>query len=228
MENPYDNNKICFIYCSNNDQILIQSLLALNTLHIPPGFTWEYRVLKNASCITQAYNDGINSTNAKYKVYLHQDIIIINKNFLFDILTLFTKYPALGMMGVVGSKTLLPTDYNWVNSSSPYGKLYWGPNINSLELLRWNEVTPDIELMQVVDGILMVTQYDLPWRADILRGWHFYDMAQCLEFARVGWAVGIPRQVEPWCWHLSHLMTGAGYDSERQIFLQHYGPILAK
>lgn len=223
----YDYNKICFIYCANNEEMLSQSLKALNTLNVPPGFTWEHQVIRNAPCITQAYNDGINSTNAKYKVYLHQDIVILNRNFLFDIINSFTKYPHLGMIGVAGAKVLPPSGM-WVESPTAYGKLYWGHDINSLELLSWNEVTTEIEWVQAVDGILMATQYDFPWRADIFRGWHFYDISQSLEFAKAGLSLGIPKQITPWCWHIYHVMAGIGYEGERQIFLKEYQQMISK
>ncbi len=220
----YDCNKICFIYCSNNEQLVLESLQTVSSLITPPGFTWEYRIMKNASCITQAYNDAINSTNAKYKVYLHQDIMILNKNFIRDMLSLFNKYPSLALMGVVGAKVLPPNGI-WVESNSGYGKFYWG-NQNAMELYAWNEVLNELEPVQVVDGIIMMTQYDLPWRADLFRNWHFYDISQCLEFGKLGWLIGIPRQREPWCLHKLHIMSNIGYEAERQLFLREYGHLI--
>ena len=34
----------------------------------------------------------------------------------------------------------------------------------------WHEV-------EAVNGSLIATQYDIPWREDILSGWEFYDVA---------------------------------------------------
>ena len=36
--------------------------------------------------MTSGYNNAMKKTDAKYKVYLHQDVFILNHNFLMDIL----------------------------------------------------------------------------------------------------------------------------------------------
>lgn len=222
----YDNNKICFIYCSNNDQLVQESINYLNILNVPAGFSWEYRIIKDAPFITQAYNNALNSSNAKYKVYLHQDMMILNKNFMNDILDLFIKYPSLGMLGVAGAKVLPPTGV-WVDSTSCYGKFYWGES-SSMQLFAWHEVVGEFEPVQVVDGIIMITQYDLPWRADLFQNWHFYDISQCMEYLKAGLTIGIPHQPEPWCLHKIHNMSALGYETERQIFVREYGHYLTQ
>ena len=84
-----DPHKICFIYCVNNDHYLFESLRSLKQLNIPDGFTFENRIIKNATGLTKAYNDAMKSSNAKYKIYLHQDIVVINPNFLNELITMF-------------------------------------------------------------------------------------------------------------------------------------------
>ena len=39
-----------------------------------------------------------------------------------------------------------------------------------------------------IGGLIMITQYDIPWRDDIFDGWHFYDASQSIEFIRKGFA----------------------------------------
>ena len=57
----------------------------------------------------------------------------------------------------------------------------------------WHEV-------EAVNGSLIATQYDIPWREDILSGWEFYDVAQSLEMRRAGYKVVVPYQREAWCY----------------------------
>ncbi len=52
-------------------------------------------------------------------------------------------------------------------------------------LLSLGNVKNDYEQVRVIDGLIMVTQYDLPWREDLFLGWHFYDVSQCLEFLKL-------------------------------------------
>ena len=56
--------------------------------------------------------------------------------------------------------------------------------------------------MAMLDGVFLMTQADVPWRADLLRGWHFYDIAACAEFRRAGYGLAVPRQDTPWFTHL--------------------------
>ena len=55
--------------------------------------------------------------------------------------------------------------------------------------------------VEAIDGMLMVTQYDVRWREDLDLGWDFYDLSQSLEYRRQGYHVGIPFQTTPWCMH---------------------------
>jgi len=219
-----DDHKICFIYCANNDHILLESIRSVTASYLPGGYKTENRIIKNASGIAKAYNDGMYSSNAKFKIYLHQDIIINNPNFLKELLILFLKYPKLGLLGVSGPK-LMPLSGYWPHAPVCYGKFLWGEPGAAVPL-AWNEVTADYEPVQAVDGIAMITQYDLPWRDDIFKGWHFYDISQSFEFIKAGYDVGVPRQSSPWFLHRQHEVSMAGYEPEQQLFLAHYGYLI--
>ena len=219
-----DNHKICFIYCVNNDHLVLESLRSVNNSYLPNGYVVENRIIKNASSLTKAYNDGMNSSNAKYKIYLHQDIIINNPNFVKEMLMIFLKHPKLGLLGAIGPKHMPRSGY-WPDAPVCYGKILWGESGNSAPM-TWNEVTADYEPVQVVDGIAMITQYDVPWRDDIFRGWHFYDISQSFEFIKAGYDVGVPRQLSPWFLHRQHQVSMVGYESEKQLFLTHYGYLI--
>ena len=46
------------------------------------------------------------------------------------------------------------------------------------------------EPADALDGILLATAYDIPWREDLFDGWHFYDISQCYEFRKAGYIAG--------------------------------------
>ncbi|HEX3047075.1 MAG TPA: glycosyltransferase family protein [Bacillota bacterium] len=223
-----DPHQICFIYSANNDALLAESMGSVNSLYIPGGYQVENRVIRNATSITQAYNQGMLSSHAKYKIYLHQDLLILNRNFLKELVILFRKYPRLGLLGIAGPKIIPPNAY-WPDATVCFGRFLWGTGKPEETVpLAWHEVTGDYESVQAVDGIIMMTQYDLPWREDIFPGWHFYDISQSLEFIKAGFEVGIPRQVSPWFLHKSHDTSMANYETDKQIFLQHYGDMIVR
>ena len=49
-----------------------------------------------------AYNLGMRSSDAKYKVYMHQDVFIRDSRFLEKTLRIFKEHPKTGMIGMIG------------------------------------------------------------------------------------------------------------------------------
>lgn len=211
-----DFQKFEFIYCVNNPAQFQESWRYVSGLRLPEGYSISKTLLYDTAGICQGYNQAMRNSNAKYKIYLHQDVNIVNPDFLRQILSLFRKYPNLGALGVLGAKRLPPNGI-WWEAFQTYGMVYF---FNEL-IECGGEISGDYEKVQVIDGMIMITQYDLPWREDILKGWHFYDMAQSLEFIKTGFDVGVPRQITPWCSHNTNtpLIT---YQKNQQIFINEY------
>ena len=71
------------------------------------------------------------------------------------------------------------------------------------QLLNLDQVFMESTILsvQAIDGLLMATQYDIPWREDLFQGFHFYDVSQSLEFQKAGYLIGIPNQANVWCIH---------------------------
>ena len=174
--------------------------------------------------MTSGYNTKMRESDAKYKVYIHQDVYILNPNFLITIINLFLKYPKLGMIGVFGVKTL-PESGIWWEGNNGYGMVYANDGKDEL-VLQGHKVNMDYEKVQAIDGLIMITQYDIEWREDLFRGWHFYDISQSLEFIKAGFEVGIPRQETPWCFHDHGIVSLKGYEENRKIFIENYRNII--
>lgn len=216
-----NNHKVCFIYCVNDEALFAESVRYVHALEIPEGFQIEVLPVSGASSITAGYNFAMSSSDAKYKVYLHQDVFITNRQFISDIVTLFASNSKLGMIGVAGAADI-PVSGIWWNAAEKYGKLFES-HTGKMELLSFREVTGDYKPVQAIDGLLMVTQYDVPWREDLFKGWHLYDSSQTQEFIRAGYEVGVPHQEKPWCIHDCGIVNVRnGYEANRDIFLEEY------
>lgn len=214
------NKKIAFIICVNDLELYYQCQKYINNLNIPVGYSREIIKIENATNILRGYNMGMALTNAKFKVYLHQDVFIINKNFIFDVLDIFND-KSVGMIGVAGAERL-PTSAVWWESKKCYGKVYDNSS-GKIKALEFNEVKEKVKNVEVIDGLMMVTQYDLSWREDIFKGWHFYDISQSIEFKRIGHKVVIPKQDTPWCKHYCGIIDfNNDYEMSKNIFLQEY------
>lgn len=219
------NNKICFISCVNDEDTYNECVMYIKNLNIPIGMEVEIKPIREANSINEGYNEAMNSSDAKYKVYLHQDVFIINKNFINYIVEIFKKNQNIGLLGMIGAATV-PTSCKWWESINKYGKVYES-HTGKMELLKHKDIDNNTKEVKAVDGFIMVTQYDVTWREDIFDGWHFYDVSQCIEFKKYGYKVAIPRQNEPWCIHDCGFVETTGvYDKYREIFLKEYSKVI--
>ncbi len=216
-----DSHKISFILCCNRTQYQEECCSYLRELEVPEGYAIEIIPIVGAKSMTSGYNQGMRQSNAKYKVYLHQDVMIWNRRFLFDILTVFERDPNIGMLGVLGGDKL-PDDgvvfWAW-NTGTVYGC-----DTENAGIIVYDQPKPgDCQKVTAIDGLLMATQYDVPWREDLFDGWDFYDIAQSFEFQRKGYSVVVPYQETPWCMHDCGRTKLQNYNAGRKLLLQEYG-----
>lgn len=210
--------KVCFIFCSNDQLYTEECLYYINHLRIPEGYQVDALAIEGAVSMAAGYNEGMRASDAKYKVYLHQDVFIVNPDFIQNFIDIFRKDPQIGMIGMIGSPRLPDTGIMWDDERC--GAIYV-PAYNKEPLFRPGG---DGELTEVeaIDGLLMITQYDIPWREDLFDKWDFYDCSQSQEFIRRGYKIVVPWMKEPWCLHDSTISYMTFYDGERQKFLEEY------
>lgn len=219
-----DDKKIAFVINTSSRKWLDQCLNYINRLDIPAGYKLEIIPVENAQSMASGYNTGMMSSNAKYKVYLHQDCFILHEAFLYDMLRLFED-SSVGIMGVIGTKRLSASGIWWDELDNVRGGVFlydMSDNGNPNNILAIGD-RPYTEV-EALDGIILATQYDLPWREDLFDGWHFYDISQCQEFIKNGLKVVVPYQEAPWVIHCNGKdELGKDYHKYRDIFIQEYG-----
>lgn len=216
-----NDNSIAFITCVNDEEQYEECLRYINNLNIPEGYEIEVVSIKEAESITAGYNAAMKSTESKYKIYLHQDTYIINKRFIYDILEIFNTDDKIGLIGVIGAKKM-PTNGIWWDSKNRIGKVYES-HTGKMDLLSFDDFEESYCDAEVVDGLLMATQYDISWREDIFDGWHYYDASQCVEFIKSGYKVVISKQDKPWVQHDCGIVNiKNGFEYYRELFLGEY------
>lgn len=214
--------KICFISCVNDAYAYAECVSFIRALDIPSGFEIDFIAVEHARSMTEGYQSAMTQSDAKYKVYLHQDVLITHKNFISDIVRIFSDQPDLGLLGVVGSKDI-PPNAIWWESMCRVGKVY-DSHSGMMEMLQFQQIQDQVEFVASLDGLILITQYDIRWNTEHFDGWHFYDLSQCMEFRRAGYKVGVVRQDSPWCTHDCGVVNVRnGYEQYRQRFLGEYG-----
>lgn len=213
-----NHKKFCFILCVNQERYRKECLYYLDHLRIPEGYEIDVLTIEGAESITSGYNAGMQASDAKYKIYLHQDVFIVNRDFLSDILNVFQD-PSIGMLGMVGAPKLPDHAVMWYGER--VGRLYANAVVQSGVSIMGEGRLCDVE---AIDGLLMATQYDVPWRSDLFTRWDFYDVSQSFEFRRRGYRVVVPAMERPWCIHDDGFLNLCNYYDERKKFLAEYRP----
>jgi len=89
--------KICFIFIGEEEIEIETAMAHIRLLTIPKDY--EVEILR---CKT--VEDVI--SDAKYKVYLRPNSLIIDTEFISNILFIFNKYPKVGILGAIGSESI--------------------------------------------------------------------------------------------------------------------------
>lgn len=218
--NVVEERSICFVSCVNDEELYAQCLAHVHALTVPEGWSVATLPLRGCRSMTACYNQALRDSQAKYKVYLHQDVLIVDPKFLTKALSLFGSYPDLGLIGIVGARTL-PASGIWWESGEKFGKVLarWPGE----QLLDFGDPGGDFASVAALDGQVLMTQCDITWD-ERLEGFHFYDTSQCLRFRQHGYKVGVvpsgPR-------HMVIHACGpefdrAAYERTRKTFLELY------
>ncbi len=178
-----NDHKFCFIICTNNELLLGEAVLYIHSLIVPDGYSVELLTVKDAASMTSGYNEAMEASDAKYKIYMHQDVFILNKNFLRDILSIFHSDPQIGMIGMVGYETVSDAGLMWHSKrcGSPY---QIKPDIPypSLSEYNYSLCGDGYTLVAQTDGFMMITAHDYPWNTEILKVLLFLPMVIKLQF----------------------------------------------
>ena len=104
-----NDKKFSFIIAVTNEQYYEECVYYIQRLLVPCGYTIDILSIYEAESMCSAYNQAMNSSEAKYKIYLHQDVFIRNEKFLVDILNIFRNDESIGMIGMIGGNNMPKT-----------------------------------------------------------------------------------------------------------------------
>lgn len=219
----YDEHKISIISCVNDERMYDEACLYLEHLNVPVGMEVELIAVRGAESMAGGYQEAMRSSNAKYKIYMHQDVFLTNRDILVAIVDIFRSDTSVGLIGLIGAEKLATDNPCWWIGTKQCGAIVSkeAPDKGHRSVCTIAEgACMDVE---AIDGAFMATQCDLPWRTDLFKGWHFYDTSQTFEFRNSGYRTVIPRQTEPWFIHFNgRKFPGEDYEEAMMVFVQNY------
>ena len=102
---------ILVVVCVNNEELFEQCERQIRNLFVPPDYVVQIFPIRDAKSMASAYNRAL-SYPAKYKVYIHQDTYLINREMFYTLISLFKDNEKLGLIGVAGAQ-FLPSNGIW-------------------------------------------------------------------------------------------------------------------
>lgn len=201
-----DNNKICFIMCTDNERYEQEATAYISRLNVPEGMSIDLLSVKGALSMCAGYNEAMNASDAKYKIYLHQDTFIVDTDILTKLLNVF-KDEKIGLVGAEGV-SCLTTDMEYEH----------GEAIDA-DGARYYKAA-------AVGGYFMATSRDIPWREDLFDGWDFYEISQCAEFTKAGLkVVALSDGNHLGIVHIKHRINRRKREKYRLAALREYGSV---
>lgn len=227
QEKYYEPCKVTFVVCTNDLQYMRECELYIGRLYVPSWCEIELLSIAEAPSMCEGYNAGQAASKDAIHVYLHQDVFITNRYFLYDIFELFDSDDAIGMIGMVGSKELPADATMW--HGKRVGVIYSASDVDTSHVENRLEPVPTTrvyEEVEVLDGMLLVSNRNIPFREELFDGWDFYDLSACMEHRKMGYKIVVPSQDKPWCIHDCGSANLSRYETYRQLFLQEYGEMM--
>lgn len=186
-----NDHKICFIICTNHPEKSEKCIFYIQDLEIPRNYSVDIITMAQAESMAQGYQSAMEKSDAKYKIYVREDVNILYKKMLIDMIDIFESNEKIGLLGIAGYNNISKSTIMWEQSNA-IGELFVNTRKNSTgknTYCLYKKVEEPYESVKKIDGHIMITQYDIPWRADIFDGGHFYDASCSLEFIKAGYLV---------------------------------------
>lgn len=215
-------NKISVITCCNDKDEFNEMKRWIERLYYPSELLIEVNSVEGAKSICSGYNEGMMSTDAALKMYMHQDVRIINPFFIFEVISLFHRHKELGMIGMIGAQGIPRTGVMWdVERVGAVFETMFGDDFVEKTIVEENRNEMEHEV-SLIDGFMMVTSSDLKWNEEKITGWDFYDTSHSIDYLLSGYKIIVPRQKIPWCLHDFGQMDLSKYEDNRKEFLSAY------
>ena len=155
---------IAILVWKRNEEHYANCIEGLRNLQYPAGCEVQVYTLTEQDVFTKQCNSVLAETDAKYKIYLSDEILITAPTFVQDMLNIFADR-TIGMIGFFGSAEM-PLSANIMDAPHKYGSVFM-PADGALEEMRFGEGTADaVADVRAILPSLFVTQNDLPWDAD--------------------------------------------------------------
>jgi glycosyltransferase involved in cell wall biosynthesis len=197
---------------------------SLSGLTVPSGYSMEILPVEEADSTMDAYQFGMESSDAKLKLYMREYTVVLNTSLLEQLVRIFESNPNIGMIGMVGIKKLIPSTKichgRWNNKNVAGKKTVIGASGDVR--MDFPYQTDDLTYVEAAEDFLIATAVDLPWNTGCCKHAYHGCIEHALEMREKGYAVAVPFQDTPWCAvaDMGAEVDTAVFEQEKQVFLR--------
>jgi hypothetical protein len=201
------NNKICFIIYGTNEFLCQESLYYILNLHIPEGVEMDYMLIRDPDSVYEAYNAGMNESDADYKVYVNENVFITDADFVVNLMNAFENNTNVGMIGALGyHKPALYDTSEKKEEMSRIGCIIFegkdkGTQIGSFEC----DMEYGLKEVTLLDYNIVATAVDTDWFKDMDAAKVMSEKSRALN--DMGYKSAVMLTGRPWCLYDNDIMT---------------------
>ena len=215
--------EVAFFVRKSDEALYRACLESLQALHLPAEYEAELFTLTAESPYAAQANKALTLSDAKYKIYINDDVRLVRSQLIEELLTVF-KDASIGMVGVLGSQSL-PRDGNVMESDYKRGVVYV-PTGRELSEMRFGEVSEEETAdVRFVLPSFFATQMDLPWDEEY-ETQYYALLAQCRSFEEIGSRIVTSLAKEVWCAYQSRDISFDAEEADHVKFFARYHPYL--
>ena len=188
-----DSEKICIIIHVKNKDNMLNMKMWIKELIIPNGKKLEIMPINIFDNIVASYNWGMEHSDAKYKLYIQDNVQIIKREFLVDLINMFEQSDEYGIAGVIGCRRVTSNDEWWKNNL--VGAIAKRNTVGIKKYLYERNINNPYEV-EALNGLVLMTQVDIPWEERNLNNCYDIGRSQCTKFWENGYkALVIPQDM---------------------------------
>ena len=194
-------------------------MVSLQNAEWPKGYAVEYFVIDAARPYAAQVNKILAETDAKYKIYINDDVCLVCKQAIREMLAIFQD-EEIAMLGIFGSQSL-PVSGNPFDSSYKCGAVYL-PTEGDLSEVRFGEATAAVVDVRCLLPSFFATQRDIPWDEYSYKRQYYAVLEHSCAMRRSGGRVVVSMLAEIWC---AYQVPGVSLDvdeGERKRFFSAY------
>lgn len=168
---------------------------ALKNVKWPQGYDVQAFTLDAAKPYAAQINEILTETDAKYKVYINDEMCVVHPQVIEEMLAIFQD-ESIGMVGILGSQSL-PVSGNLMDSPYKRGTVYV-PSEDDFSALRFGDAMGEAADVRGLLPSFFATQRDVPWDEAYEKQYYaVLDHCRAMEDAGVRVVVPLPENI--WC-----------------------------